>query len=199
MIPFSFCHDPPCDQIHFWFGSGEIQILAAIEQWRTCRTDMHLSCPIIIKSFTKLCTTNDGIINHQQAFPFDQLMYRDQFHPGDQITLALLSRHKRTGPGWCIFNKWSCKRHSGTIGISNGMGNTWIRHTCYNIRWNLPCISACQNVSAFVPHFFYIDSFIGRSWIPIIYPEERADAHFIPWLLQHFHPFRCKEIYLARA
>ena len=86
-----------------------------------------------ILCFTKLCTTNDGIINHQQAFPFDQLMYRDQFHPGDQITLALLSRHKEQGQvGVYLIN--GRQRHSGTIGISNGMGNTGIRHTCYNIR-----------------------------------------------------------------
>ena len=43
---------------------------------------------------------------------FDQTMYRDQFHSGDQITLALRCRHEGSWPGRSIFDKWSCIRNS---------------------------------------------------------------------------------------
>ena len=76
---------------------------------------MNLLSTIVIEEFcclTKLGTSYDRVVNHKEAFIFDQFMYWDQFHSGDQITLTLCCRHERSWPGRSIFDKWSCIRNT---------------------------------------------------------------------------------------
>lgn len=82
---------------------------------------MNLLSTIVIEEFcclTKLGTSYDRVVNHKEAFIFDQFMYWDQFHSGDKISLALLSRHKRSWPCGRIFNKRTGKRHTRAVSIA---------------------------------------------------------------------------------
>lgn len=52
---------------------------------------MNLLSTIVIEEFcclTKLGTSYDRVVNHKEAFIFDQSVYWDQFHSGDKISLA---------------------------------------------------------------------------------------------------------------
>ena len=70
----------------------------------------------------------------EAAFVFDQGMYRDQLHAGDQFSLTLVCRHKGTRPGRCIFNERTGERNAGFIGISDSMCDTGVWDTGYDIR-----------------------------------------------------------------
>ena len=163
---------------------------------------MYFLSTISVKKFcgfSQLRSTYNRVINHQKTLIFDQSVYRNQFHSCNQISLALLTWHKRSWPGRCILNKWTCKRYTGPICIADCMSNTGIRYTCNKIRINLSGISSCQNISAFIAHFLYVNPFIGRGRIAIVYPKEGADSHFVSWLLQYLHTLRCNKIDFSRS
>ena len=163
---------------------------------------MNLLSTIVIEEFcclTKLGTSYDRVVDHKEAFIFDQFMYWDQLHSGDKISLALLGRHKRSWPCGRIFNKRTGKRHTRAVSIADGMCNTGIRYSCNQIRIHFSGISSCQNITAFVTHFLYIYSLISGGWISIIYPEERTDSHLVSWLLQNLCALRGDKINLSRS
>src|SRR5699024_3432739 len=109
-------------------------------------------------SFSKLCSPDDRVVNKQQALVFDEGFHRDQLHPGDQVSLLLSARHEGTGPGRSIFNKWAGEGNAGFIGISNSMGSSGVRHSCYQVRLYMFSlgVSLSQPLSAFITHVLYI-------------------------------------------
>ena len=71
---------------------------------------MYFTCAAavqILRGLPKLCAADYGIVDQQQFLAGDQFVDRDQFHLGDQISSALMSRHKGPGPCGRIFNKRS--------------------------------------------------------------------------------------------
>ena len=80
------------------------------------------------------------------------------------------------------------------------MSNTWIRHTCYNIRMHTISITLCQHTSATVTHFLNIYPFIRRSRISIVYPQERTNLHLASSCRAYFfYSLRCHIDDLARS
>ena len=139
---------------------------------------------------TKLCTADDGVIDQKQLFVFDQGMYRDQLHAGDQFSLTLVRRHKGTRPGRCIFNERTGERNAGFIGISDSMCDTGVWDTGYDIRIYFSFISFCQQCTAVITHFFYVYAFVTGSRITIVNPQERTDFHFLARRNERFHTLR---------
>ena len=163
---------------------------------------MYFLRTVAVKKFcclAKLCTADNRIVNHQKALVLNQFVHRDQFHSGDQVSLALLCRHERTRPGRCIFDKRTGKRYTGTVRITDRMGDSRIRDTGYNVRMHLSCISLGEHITTFITHFLYIDTFVGRSRISIVYPEEGTDTHLFSWFLKRFDSFRSHKNDLARS
>ena len=202
ILSLSFRDHSPGDQIHLGFGTGEIQIFTSIKQRRAGRTDMYFLRTVAVKKFcclAKLCTADNRIVNHQKALVLNQFVHRDQFHSGDQVSLALLCWHERTRPGRCIFDKRTGKRYTGTVRITDRMGDSGIRDTGYNVRMHLSCISLGEHITTFITHFLYIDTFVGRSRISIVYPEEGTDTHLFSWFLKRFDSFRSHKNDLARS
>ena len=157
---------------------------------------MYFLCTASIEKFcclTELSSTHNGIINKKKFFVLDQFAHRDQLHPGDQVTLVLVGRHKGSWPGRCIFNKWSCIRDAGFIGIADGMCNTGVRNTCYNVRVNGIAVSFRKHTSTAVTHIFYVHAFVRCCWVSIINPEERTDFHFLSRFYQSFHTVCCNK------
>ena len=147
----------------------------------------------------KLGATYDGIVYEKKFFILDQRTYWDQFHFGNKVTLVLIGRHKRSGPGWCIFNEWSCVRNAGFIGVSDGMGNAGIRNTGYNVRVHGIAVSLCKHASTAVAHLLYIYTFIRGCRISVVNPEEGTDLHFLSGLNQSFDFVCCYEYDLSGA
>ena len=140
------------------------------------------------RGFPKLRPTHNRIIDQQHFLSFNQSVYRNQLHSGNQISLALLRRHERTRPGRGIFDKRTCKGNSRFIGIANGMGNARIRYACRII--DLHVITPCQHLSAVITHLFHIYSLIGRGRVSIIYPQKRTDFHFFSRRTDRLHTLR---------
>ena len=149
--------------------------------------------------FAELGTTYDGVVYEKKFFILDQRTYRDQLHFCNEVTLVLIGRHKRSGPGWCIFNEWSCVRNAGFIGVSDGMGNAGIRNTGYNVRVHGIAVSLCKHASTSVAHLLYIYTFIRGCRISVVNPEERTDLHFLSRLNQSFDFVCCYEYDFSRA
>ena len=164
---------------------------------------MDFFCPTIVKKFcclTKLSSAHNGVIDQKETLVFDQRLYRDQFHAGNQISLFLILRHKRTRPSRCIFDKRTGKWNTGFIGIADGMGNSGIWNSCDNI-WSdiVKCITFCKHSTAFVTHFFYIDAFVGRGRVSIVNPKERTDLHIFFWFTDSLDTIRCDVNDLSRS
>ena len=79
------------------------------------------------------------------------------------------------------------------------MSHTGIRHAGHDIRMHGIPISLRQHTSAVIAHLLYIDSFIGRSRIPVIYPEERTDPHLFSRLYKRLHTLRRNICDLSRS
>ena len=79
------------------------------------------------------------------------------------------------------------------------MGDSGIRYSGYDIRIYFPGISLSQHITTVITHFLYVDSFVCRSRITIVNPEERTDTHFLARFLQCFHTFRGNCHDLARS
>ena len=124
-------------------------------------------------------------------------MYRNQFHLGDQISLGLYRRHKRSRPGRCIFDERAGERNPRTVRISHCMGGTGIRHTGYDIR--LYMITLRELRATLITHFFNTDSFVRGRRISIIYPQKGTDFHVFSRLYQRPHAFRCHHGDLSRS
>ena len=124
-------------------------------------------------------------------------MHGEQLHLGNQIALALDGRHKRARPSRGIFDKRAGERNAGSIGISNGVGNAGIRHTCDNIRFDV--VAHRHFFTAAVAHFFYAHAFIGAGWVAVVYPQKRTDFHLLARCEQGFHAVRCDDINFARS
>ena len=117
-------------------------------------------------------------------------MYRNQFHTRNQISLALLSRHKRSRPGRSIFDKRTSKRNSRTVRVAHRMGNARVRNSRHNVRMYFLCVSSSQHIPTLIAHLLHIDSLVGRGGISIIHPQERTDFHLIFRLHQSLRPVR---------
>ena len=107
--------DPSGNEIHLRGGTGEIEIFASVEDGRAGRADMNLLCAALIqefRSFPKLCSPYNGIVNEQQTFSVNQFMDRKKLHLGNQIPFALNGGHKGSGPCGCILDKRPCKGNS---------------------------------------------------------------------------------------
>ena len=113
------------------------------------------------------------------------------------FSLALMRRHEGTRPGRCIFDKGACKWNFGAVGVTDGMSDTGIRHTCHDVR--IYIISLRQHISTGIAHLFYIDTFIGGSRITVINPKERTDLHFFLRRCDSFSAFRCEEYDFSRS
>ena len=50
-----------------------------------------------------------------------------------------------------------------------------------------------------VAHLLYIDAFIARGRITIVYPQEAADLKIFPWFLTLLAPLRCQANNLPRS
>ena len=139
-------------------------------------------------TFPQLGSPYNGIIDQHHALVLNQCVNRYQLHPGNQVPLGLIGRHKGAGPGRCVFNERTGKWNAGFIGISNRMGNTGVRHACYHISAHL--VSSCQLFSAAVAHLLYVDSLISRGWVSIINPHKGAEFHLLLRRAYRFGPFR---------
>ena len=161
---------------------------------------MYLLCPALVQEFCslpKLGTPDDGIINQKQALVLNQIMHRDQFHPGNQIPLGLNRGHKRPGPGWGILDKGPGKGNAGAICIADGMGRAGIRYACHNIRLHM--ISLRQLCPAVIAHLLNTDPFIGGRRITVIDPQEGTDLHVLSGIYQRFCSLRSHHCDLPRS
>ena len=202
VIPFPFLDDPSGNKIQVGRRTGEVQKLASVDQGRAGRTDVDFLCTAVIqefRGFPQLRATDDGVVNEQQLFVMDQSADRDQLHVGNQVTLALIGRHKGSGPGWCIFDKRPGEGNAGFIGISNGVGDTGVRNAGHTVRTYQIFVPLCQHFSAVITHFFHIDPFIGGSGVSVVNPEERTDFHVLSRRADGFHTFRSHENNFARS
>ena len=165
---------------------------------------------------TKLGSADNGIINEEQALAFDEGAYRDQLHLRDQVSLALVLRHKGAWPGRGILMKGLANGMPDSLAASHGIGQYWSLNFGYDIRVDgvsrcagcallsrigrlrslaarssCVCMSravfassaaqvtVCQDLSAAVAHFLYIDSFIAGSRVAVIKPIRRNRSSFL--------------------
>ena len=108
MAVFQLFDDPAGDQLHFRGGAGEVQVFAAVQDRRTCRSDMDFFGSAVVQEFgglTQLGAADNGVVDEQQALAFDQVVDRDQLHFRDQVPFALDGRHEGAGPGGGVLNK----------------------------------------------------------------------------------------------
>ena len=106
--PFQFMNDAACKQIILTALACEIQIFAAIHDGRTGRTHVNLLCMGAIKEFngfSKLRTTNDGVIHKEQLFAFDQLGYGICFIFATRFLIFWLAGVKERGHVGVYFTK----------------------------------------------------------------------------------------------
>ena len=197
---FPVLNHAPADQFQFRIGTRKIQVLTAKQKRRASRSDMDLFGAVLIqkfRAFPQLGSPHNGIIDQHHALVLNQCVNRYQLHPGNQVPLGLIGRHKGARPGRRIFDERTSKWNPGPVGISNRMGNTGVRHACHHISAHL--ISSCQLFSAAVAHLLYVDSLISRGWVSIINPQERTDVHFFSRFFNDFYPFWGNKVNFSRS
>ena len=161
---------------------------------------MHLGGTALIQKlggFAHLRPAHNRVVDQQQALPFDQIMHRNQLHFGNQVSLALMSRHKGARPRRGVFDKRPGKRNTRLVGVSDRVGSAGIGHTGHNIRMHI--IPPGQKTPAVIAHFFHTDPLVGRGGIAIVHPQEGADFHLFARGHQGFYPFRRQDRNLAGA
>ena len=197
-FPFFFGDDLPGDQFHFRIGTGEVQELAAKGNRWAGRTGMYFFRSAFkqeLCGFPQLRSPNNGIVDQDDTFAFNQFVYRNQFHLGNQVPFALNGWHKRPGPGRRVFDQRTRERNPAFIGIAHRMGDTGIRNTGYIIHCVFPNVIPPGHIFAtVVPHLFHGYTFIERRRISVIHPHKRADPHFGSGFCQHLHTFRRHDV-----
>ena len=86
-----------CYQIHIRGASREVQILASVHDRGTAETDMNLPCSTVIEEIrclAELSSSDYRVIDEQQPFVLDKIVYRDKLHFCDEVALVLMGRHK---------------------------------------------------------------------------------------------------------
>ena len=153
----------------------------------------------VVCCFAKLSSANDRIINQKNLFTFNQLLNRNELHMCNLISDILICRHEGTRPGWCVLNKWTCKRNAAFVCITYGVGSSTVRNSGDSIRVNIVLVAACKITAAVVAHCFNVYALVAGSRVAVVNPEEGTDLHFLTRLLENFHLISIKENNFCRT
>ena len=168
------------DQIHIGGATGEVEVLTAVHDRRTAKTDMDLLCTAIIEEvgrFTELSSADYGIVYKQKLLSVDKIVDRDKLHLCDQITLVLMGRHKRTRPGGSVLNEGTRVLNARLVCVSYCVSKSAVGNTCDYIRLDRSLISLSEVATAVVAHLLDAQTLVRGRGIAVIDPEEGADLH----------------------